>query len=442
MRRPLRRVRRAGLGRRLQPERLRQPVQPAHHRSRRRTRRCPAAGAAPAVPPRSRKPGAGQQIGRAGRQRVGQAQRDPEHLGAVRAGDVQQQPRGAQERRRRPRPRSAWPWSARGTRGRGGRARCPAGAARAGTPARRGIPGGRGCRCRDIQQAASRSRRASPRLAGEQRVGPGEQRRRQGRVAAEAARPVPGRRRAAGPGRAISARHALHEPALAQAAGAEHHAARAGGAQHAAQHHRGEGQVVDAPARDAGQPFQRAARRRRRSRRRGRALPRGRSCSGAPCAAGSRSAPCGCAPARARRRRPDTGRGPSPSASQGTVGEVGLGDGAGAHRVAAGALGQPDHAERAAVCDAPRTPASQPHQFQRAAADIGQDAVGGGDAAQHAHRRRARLPASPDRMRIGTSGMRACSVGDEGGAVAWRRAPRRWPAPRTAAAPMARATAW
>ena len=36
------------------------------------------------------------------------------------------------------------------------------------------------------------------------------------------------------------------------------------------------------------------------------------------------------------------------------------------------------------VCDSPRRAGGQAHHLQRAAADIGQDAVGGGDAAQHA----------------------------------------------------------
>ena len=43
-------------------------------------------------------------------------------------------------------------------------------------------------------------------------------------------------------------RHALHEPALAQPARAEHHATRAGRTQHAPQHHSRERQIIDAPA--------------------------------------------------------------------------------------------------------------------------------------------------------------------------------------------------
>ena len=78
----------------------------------------------------------------------------------------------------------------------------------------------------DIQQAASRIRLRLGRVVREQRIGPGEQRRRQGRVAAELRGQV-----AAGGQQRVLARgplgHAAHEPALAQAAGAEHHAPRA-----------------------------------------------------------------------------------------------------------------------------------------------------------------------------------------------------------------------
>ena len=64
-------------------------------------------------------------------------------------------------------------------------------------------------------------------------------------------------------------------------------------------------------------------------------------------------------------------------------GKFGFGDGAGAHRIVAGALGQPDHAEAQRLRRAAHAMV-KPHHFERAAADIGEDAVGGRDAAQHA----------------------------------------------------------
>ena len=56
---------------------------------------------------------------------------------------------------------------------------------------------------------------------------------------------------------------------------------------------------------------------------------------------------------------------------------------AGADRIVAGALGQADHPQLQRLRFAPPA-AGQAHHLQRAATDIGQDAVGGGDAAQHA----------------------------------------------------------
>ena len=120
--------------------------------------------------------------------------------------------------------------------------------------------------------------------------------------------------------------------------------------------------------------------------------------------------------------------------------ELLLGDGARAHQVAAGAVRQADGAERQGG-GAAAPPAVQPHQFQRAAAEVAQDAVGAGEAQQHARRRRARASSSPARTWIGTPGMRACSAATKSGPLV---------ASRTAAvastssgsAPMARATAW
>ena len=127
--------------------RLRQPVQPAHHalagehaavlgqpqhqlRRRAATARCPPAD--PACRPTACRPA---------------ATPPPAPRRGCALGDVQQQPRRRQERRlgvglvtQRDRQREE-------ARGRDGPARCRAGAARAGTPARRGIPDGRGCRC-------------------------------------------------------------------------------------------------------------------------------------------------------------------------------------------------------------------------------------------------------------------------------------------------------
>ena len=210
--------------------------------------------------PAARQPqrGAGEQVRGAGRQRVGKPQRHPQHLRAMRrwphpaAGAPD-----AGSRRRRP-PRSASRSPARERPAHGGPARCPAGAARAGTPARRGTPDGRGCRYR------TSSRR--PRAAGAPR------RSRRG-TAGRSRRATPAAGSGSRPSRAASScpaassgscaadrlRHALHEPAFAQAAGAEHHAPHAGRPQHAAQRHRGKRQVVDAAPRQAGQPLQRAA---------------------------------------------------------------------------------------------------------------------------------------------------------------------------------------
>ena len=60
-----------------------------------------------------------------------------------------------------------------------------------------------------------------------------------------------------------------------------------------------------------------------------------------------------------------------------------LSDGAGADRIVAGALGQPDHPQPQRLRRR-RGCRPQPHHLQRAAADIRQDAVRGGNAAQHA----------------------------------------------------------
>ena len=65
--------------------------------------------------------------------------------------------------------------------------------------------------------------------------------------------------------------------------------------------------------------------------------------------------------------------------------EVGLGDRAGAHRIAAGALRQSYRAKAQRVRHAARA-AIEPHQFQRTTADIGQDAICRRNAAKHAFR--------------------------------------------------------
>ena len=84
----------------------------------------------------------------------------------------------------------------------------------------------------------------------------------------------------------------------------------------------------------------------------------------------------------------------------------------------------------------------QAHQFQRAAADIGQHAVGGGDAAQQAERRDSAASSVAGQDVDRHVRHARLQLVDEGGG--------RWCASRTAAvarisngsAPMARATAW
>ena len=61
--------------------------------------------------------------------------------------------------------------------------------------------------------------------------------------------------------------------------------------------------------------------------------------------------------------------------------QFGLGDAARTHRIAARAVGQPDDAELAGRCLAALA-VGDIHQFERAAADIGQNAVGIGNAAE------------------------------------------------------------
>ena len=192
-----------------------------------------------------------------------------------------------------------------------------------------------------------------------------------------------------GSSRADRLGHALHEPALAQSAGAEHHAAHAGRAQHAPQHHRGVRQIVDAAARQPRQPLQRAAT--------GTGDHAGQV---ARLLAADRVVMhhlqriAGLRHVDARQRAPRAAD--QIQIAVGALGQprhrrqVGLGDRARAHRIAAGTLRQPDRAQAQRVRHAARA-AIEPHQFQRTAADIGQDAVGGRDAAQHAHRREFRL---------------------------------------------------
>ena len=119
--------------------------------------------------------------------------------------------------------------------------------------------------------------------------------------------------------------------------------------------------------------------------------------------------------------------------------EVGLGDCARADRIAAGALRQPDRAKAQRLRHAARA-AVETHQFQRTAADIGQDAIRGRDAAEHAHRRVFRfLLARQDADRHARHAR--LQAGDKVAHRCARRAPRRWRGSRTAAAPIARATA-
>ena len=158
----------------------------------------------------------------------------------------------------------------------------------------------------------------------------------------------------------------------------------------------------------AGQPLQRAPAGAARSARQVARLLPADACSGAPCAAGSRSAPCGCAPGHARRRRPDTGRARRLRASQGTSAR----SASAMARARTGSLPARSASRitpSGSVCDAPRSPAIQPHQLQRAAADIGQDAVGGRECRTARPRRSSAASSAPDSMRIGTPGRRAAA---------------------------------
>ena len=243
------------------------------------------------------------------------------------------------------------------------------------------------------RETADRSRPAAP-AAGSDR-GP-------------AAPPVRGRRPAAGPRSRIASRHPLHEPALAQAAGAEHHAAHAGRAQHAAQHHRGERQVVDAAARQRPAAAPARGGRRRRSRRSGRAPPRGRSCSGAPCAADSRSAPCGCAPAPAMRRRPDRDRGRRPrSATAPSRGRPRRSPARAPDRRPARSASR--ITPSCSVCDAPRAPRSSRTSSSEPPPISARMPSAVGNAAQHARRRSIPPPARPTGCGSARPACGACS---------------------------------
>ena len=253
------------------------------------------------------------------------------------------------------------------------------------------------------------------RLRREQRIGPGEQRRRQRRIAAQPRRQLVARRQQRVLG-ADRVGHALHEPALAQAAGAEHHPPRAGRTQHAPQHHRGIGQIVDAPARQPGQPLQRAA-----------AGTGDHAGQVARLLAADRVVVhhlqriAGLRHVDARQRAPRAAD--QIQIAIGALGQpghrrqVGLGDGARAHRIAAGALRQPDHAEAAASATrrARRGPAAPVPASRR--------------RYRPGCRPRSGMPHStpsaeysascwPDRMRIGTPGMRDCKPATKSATVA------------------------
>ena len=153
---------------------------------------------------------------------------------------------------------------------------------------------------------------------------------------------------------------------------------RTGGAQQPAQHDGGIRQVIDAPPRHPGHAFQHAA---------------GRGGDNAGQVAGlfarngvvmhhvQRVAGLGDMHARQRPPRPahQIQIAADMLAQPRHAGQIGLGQGAGAHHVVAGALGQPQHAQLQGARLAAHA-AGQLHHFQRAAADIGQHPVRGGNA--------------------------------------------------------------
>ena len=232
----------------------------------------------------------------------------------------------------------------------------------------------------------------------------------------------------------MSRRHPAHEPALAQAAGAEHHPARrrSSAAAAAAPWRRRAGRRRAGAARRAAAPARGWRRRRSCARKIARLLaPDGVVMHHAQRVVGLRHVDPRQRPPRAAdqieiaRRRPRSAR---PIARDR------------ASAIAARSRGSPP--ERSASRMTPsgrvgcraRRAVVEPHEFQRAAADIGQQAVRLGNAAQHALGRSS-ASSAPDRMRIGTSGMRALQRVDEVRRRCARRAPRRWPAPRTARRP-------
>ncbi len=219
---------------------------------------------------------------------------------------------------------------------------------------------------------------------GNSGVGPGQQRRRQRGSRPEAARPVRGRRPAAGPGVAHrSGMRCISQPSRRPLALNTTRRTPVD-AQQPAQRHRGDraGRRCGAAARPAAAPAP-GGRREAISAVRSRASSRLMRVVVHHVQRITGLQRCGCAPARARRRRPDTGRARRLPRSQGTAAMS-------ASAMARARTGSsPDRSASritpsGSVCDGPRRPAFQPHHLQRAAADIGQDAVGIGNAAQHA----------------------------------------------------------
>ena len=273
-----------------------------------------------------------------------------------------------------------------------------------------------------------------PRLADlgrEQRIGPGQQRRRQVRIAAQPRGQFPARRQQ----RVLAADrlgHALHEPALAQAAGAEHHAAHAGRTQHAPQHHGGVRQIVDAAARQSRQPLQRPA-------------------AGAGDHAGqvARLLPAdrvvmhhlqriaGLRHVDARQRAPRAAD--QIQIAIGALGQprhrrqIGLGDRARAHRIAAGALRQPDRAQaQACATRRARRDRAAPVPASRRRYRPGCRPRSGCRTARPS----PRIPPPARRTECG-SARPACATAARrrNPRRCAHRAPRRWPGPRTAARP-------
>jgi hypothetical protein len=176
-------------------------------------------------------------------------------------------------------------------------------------------------------------------------------------------------------------RHPPHEPAFAQAAGAEHHAAHGRHPQQPAQHHRGKRQIVDTPARRAWQPFQHPA---RRGGDQAGQLARFLAADRVMVHHLQRIVCLGHVYARQGPPRPAdeieiaAGRVFKPRHRL----QIRFSDHARAYGIAVGAFRQPDYAQLQRLRRS-TGPGHQPHHLQRTAADIRQHPVRRRNAAQH-----------------------------------------------------------